>query len=322
MTDTAEVTGLTDETELTGLSDTGELAGLTVTAERKWTAMGITLENVSYVYEQGTAMQTAALQGISLEIPDNQFIGLIGHTGSGKSTLVQLLNGLLRPTSGRVLYNGKDIHEDGFDKKALRANVGLVFQYPEHQLFEVDVLSDVMYGPKNLGLDEATCKKRAIQALENVGMKEKYFKTSPFDLSGGQKRRAAIAGVLAMNPRILILDEPTAGLDPRGRDEILGLISEMKQKLSMTIILVSHSMDDVARYVERIVVMGHGKKVFDDTPRNVFKHYIELEDLGLSAPQITYIMNTLRDYGMDVHTDALTVEEAAAEILRAAKRQP
>ena len=282
--------------------------------------MGISLENVSYVYEQGTAMQTSALQDVSLEIPDNQFIGLIGHTGSGKSTLVQLLNGLLRPTSGRVLYNGKDIHADGFDKKALRANVGLVFQYPEHQLFEVDVLSDVMYGPRNLGLDEAACKKRAVSALENVGIKEKYYKTSPFDLSGGQKRRAAIAGVLAMNPRILILDEPTAGLDPRGRDEILGLISEMKKKLSMTIILVSHSMDDVARYVERIVVMGHGKKVFDDTPRNVFKHYIELEDLGLSAPQITYIMNTLRDYGLDVKTDALTVEEAAEEILRKVKK--
>ena len=282
--------------------------------------MGISLENVSYVYEQGTAMQTSALQDVSLEIPDNQFIGLIGHTGSGKSTLVQLLNGLLRPTSGRVLYNGKDIHADGFDKKALRANVGLVFQYPEHQLFEVDVLSDVMYGPRNLGLDEAACKKRAVSALENVGIKEKYYKTSPFDLSGGQKRRAAIAGVLAMNPRILILDEPTAGLDPRGRDEILGLISEMKKKLSMTIILVSHSMDDVARYVERIVVMGHGKKVFDDTPRNVFKHYIELEDLGLSAPQITYIMNTLREYGMDVKTDALTVEEAAEDILKKKKK--
>lgn len=281
--------------------------------------MGISLEKVSYVYEQGTAMQTSALQEVDLEIPDNQFIGLIGHTGSGKSTLVQLLNGLLRPTSGRVLYNGKDIHADGFDKKALRANVGLVFQYPEHQLFEVDVLSDVMYGPRNLGLDEASCKKRAKEALANVGIKEKYFKTSPFDLSGGQKRRAAIAGVLAMNPRILILDEPTAGLDPRGRDEILGLISEMKKKLSMTIILVSHSMDDVARYVERIVVMGHGRKIYDDTPKNVFRHYRELENLGLSAPQITYIMNTLRENGMDVETDALTVEEAAAEIMRKLK---
>ena len=282
--------------------------------------MGISLEKVSYVYEQGTAMETAALLDIDLEIPDNQFIGLIGHTGSGKSTLVQLLNGLLRPTSGRVLYNGKDINANGFDKKALRADVGLVFQYPEHQLFEVDVLSDVMYGPRNLGLDEATCKKRAVKALENVGMKEKYFKTSPFDLSGGQKRRAAIAGVLAMNPRILILDEPTAGLDPRGRDEILGLISDMKKRLSMTIILVSHSMDDVARYVERIVVMGNGKKVFDDTPKNVFRHYLELEDLGLSAPQITYIMNTLHEKGIDVETDALTVEDAAAEILKKIKK--
>ena len=236
--------------------------------------MGISLEKVSYVYEQGTAMETAALLDIDLEIPDNQFIGLIGHTGSGKSTLVQLLNGLLRPTSGRVLYNGKDIHANGFDKKALRADVGLVFQYPEHQLFEVDVLSDVMYGPRNLGLDEATCKKRAVKALENVGMKEKYFKTSPFDLSGGQKRRAAIAGVLAMNPRILILDEPTAGLDPRGRDEILGLISDMKKRLSMTIILVSHIIAAVARYVLCLVVLGIGRKVFDYTPKIVFICYV------------------------------------------------
>jgi energy-coupling factor transport system ATP-binding protein len=174
-----------------------------------------------------------------------------------------------------------------------------------------------MFGPRNLGLDEATCKKRAVEALKNVGISKEYYKTSPFDLSGGQKRRAAIAGVLAMNPRILILDEPTAGLDPRGRDEILGLISDMKKKMSMTIVLVSHSMDDVARYVERIIVMGHGKKVFDDTPKAVFRHYQELEELGLSAPQITYIMNLLRDQGLDVKTDALTVEEAAGEILRA-----
>ena len=193
--------------------------------------------------------------------------------------------------------------------------MGLVFQYPEHQLFEVDVLSDVMYGPKNLGLDEATCKKRAIQALENVGMKEKYFKTSPFDLSGGQKRRAAIAGVLAMNPRILILDEPTAGLDPRGRDEILGLIADMKRDLNMTIILVSHSMDDVARYVDRIMVMGGGKLLYDDDPVKVFRHVKELEGLGLAAPQITYIMQLLKERGLDVSTDALTVEEAAAEIM-------
>ena len=277
--------------------------------------MGIQLEKVSYVYEQGTAMQTSALQDVTLEIPDNQFIGLIGHTGSGKSTLVQLLNGLLKPSSGRVLYNSEDIHSDKYDKKALRAAVGLVFQYPEHQLFEVDVLSDVMYGPRNLGLDEAECKKRAVEALADVGMEEEYFKTSPFDLSGGQKRRVAIAGVLAMRPRILILDEPTAGLDPRGRDEILGLISRMKKEYSMTIILVSHSMDDVARYVERIIVMGGGKKIFDNTPEGVFRHYKELEDLGLSAPQITYIMNLLKEKGLDVRTNALTVEQAAEEIL-------
>ena len=277
--------------------------------------MGIKLENISYMYEVGTAMQTAALQDVSLDIPDHQFIGLIGHTGSGKSTLVQLLNGLLKPTGGRVLYNGTDIHGEGYDKKALRAEVGLVFQYPEHQLFEVDVLSDVMFGPRNLGYDEKTCKEFAVEALESVGIQKEYYKTSPFDLSGGQKRRVAIAGVLAMHPKIMILDEPTAGLDPRGRDEILGMIADMKQKNAMTIILVSHSMDDVARYVERIIVMGHGKKVFDDTPGRVFLHSKELEDLGLSAPQITYIMHTLKDRGLDVGTDALTVEEAAEEIL-------
>ena len=278
--------------------------------------MGIKLENVSFVYEQGTAMETAALREVSLDIPDNQFIGLIGHTGSGKSTLVQLLNGLIRPTSGRVLYNGEDIFGEKYDRKALRAKVGLVFQYPEHQLFEVDVLSDVMFGPRNLGLDEKTCKKRAIDALENVGLSEDYYKTSPFDLSGGQKRRVAIAGVIAMHPHILILDEPTAGLDPRGRDEILGLISDMKKKFEMTIILVSHSMDDVARYVERIIVMGNGRRMFDDTPMEVFRHYQELEELGLSAPQIIYIMNELQRSGLDVPTDVLTVEEAAGEILK------
>ncbi len=278
--------------------------------------MGIKLENVSFVYEQGTAMQTAALQDVNLEIPDNQFIGLIGHTGSGKSTLVQLLNGLLRPSAGRILYNGEDIFGEKYDRKALRSKVGLVFQYPEHQLFEADVLSDVMFGPRNLGLDEKTCKRRAIDALEDVGLSEEYYKTSPFDLSGGQKRRVAIAGVIAMHPHILILDEPTAGLDPRGRDEILGLISAMKKKFEMTIILVSHSMDDVARYVERIVVMGKGKKVFDDTPKNVFHHYKELEELGLSAPQTTYIMNELQKNGLNVSTDVLTVEEAAEEILK------
>ena len=277
--------------------------------------MGLKVEDISFLYERGTAMQVTALDHVSAEIPDNQFIGLIGHTGSGKSTFVQTLNGLLKVTSGHIYYNGEDIDGDKFDKKKLRSDVGLVFQYPEHQLFEVDVISDVMFGPKNLGLRDAEAKKRAIEALESVRMPKSLYKSSPFDLSGGQKRRAAIAGVLAMRPKILILDEPTAGLDPKGRDEILGLIAGMKRELNMTIILVSHSMDDVARYVDRIMVMGGGKLLYDDEPVKVFRHVTELEELGLAAPQITYIMKLLKERGLDVSSDALTVEEAAAEIM-------
>ena len=277
--------------------------------------MGLKVEDISFLYERGTAMQVTALDHVSAEIPDNQFIGLSGHTGSGKSTFVQTLNGLLKVTSGHIYYNGEDIDGDKFDKKKLRSDVGLVFQYPEHQLFEVDVISDVMFGPKNLGLSDAEAKKRAIEALESVRMPKSLYKSSPFDLSGGQKRRAAIAGVLAMRPKILILDEPTAGLDPKGRDEILGLIAGMKRELNMTIILVSHSMDDVARYVDRIMVMGGGKLLYDDEPVKVFRHVTELEELGLAAPQITYIMKLLKERGLDVSSDALTVEEAAAEIM-------
>ena len=249
--------------------------------------MGIKVDDICFLYERGTAMQVNALDHVSAEIPDNQFIGLIGHTGSGKSTFVQTLNGLLKVTSGHIYYNGEDIDGDKFDKKKLRSDVGLVFQYPEHQLFEVDVITDVMFGPRNLGLSAEEAKRRSIEALESVKMPKSLYKSSPFDLSGGQKRRAAIAGVLAMRPRILILDEPTAGLDPRGRDEILGLIADMKKELNMTIILVSHSMDDVARYVDRIMVMGGGKLLYDDDPVKVFRHVKELEDLGLAAPQIT-----------------------------------
>ena len=262
--------------------------------------MGIKIDDICFEYERGTAMQVTALDHISAEIPDNQFIGLIGHTGSGKSTFVQTLNGLLKPTSGHIYYNGEDISGEKFDKKKLRSDVGLVFQYPEHQLFEIDVLTDVMFGPRNLGLSDAEAKKRALEALESVHMPEKYYKSSPFDLSGGQKRRAAIAGVLAMRPKILILDEPTAGLDPKGRDSILGMISDMKKKLNMTIILVSHSMDDVARYVDRIMVMGGGKLLYDDEPVKVFRHVQELESLGLAAPQIDTI--TLGQY---YQTDSL-----------------
>ena len=277
--------------------------------------MGIKVDDICFLYERGTSMQVNALDHVSAEIPDNQFIGLIGHTGSGKSTFVQTLNGLLKVTSGHIYYNGADIDGDKFDKKKLRSDVGLVFQYPEHQLFEVDVITDVMFGPRNLGLSAEEAKRRSIEALESVKMPKSLYKSSPFDLSGGQKRRAAIAGVLAMRPRILILDEPTAGLDPRGRDEILGLIADMKRELNMTIILVSHSMDDVARYVDRIMVMGGGKLLYDDDPVKVFRHVKELEDLGLAAPQITYIMKLLKERGLDVNTDCLTVKEAAQEIL-------
>lgn len=257
------------------------------------------------------------MKDICLTIPDGQFIGLIGHTGSGKSTLVQHLNGLLAPTDGHIYFNGQDIHEDGFDKKELRSKVGLVFQYPEHQLFEVDVFSDVCFGPRNLGLSRKETELRAFQALRQVGFPEEYFYQSPFDLSGGQKRRVAIAGVLAMKPDVLVLDEPTAGLDPKGRDEILDQIAALKQETGITVVLVSHSMEDIARYVDRIIVMNRGSVLFDDLPREVFGHVKELEQVGLAAPQVTYILRTLRAKGMAVQTDATTLEEAEREILRA-----
>lgn len=281
--------------------------------------MPIILDHVSHVYGGDTELAVKALDDVSLVIPDGQFIGLIGHTGSGKSTLVQHLNGLLKATSGNIYYNGKDIDEEDFDKKELRSNVGLVFQYPEHQLFEADVYSDVCFGPKNLGLDKKEVGLRAYEALKNVGFPDDLIYQSPFDLSGGQKRRVAIAGVLAMKPKVLILDEPTAGLDPKGRTEILDMIANLRKETGITIILVSHSMEDVAEYVDRILVMNHGKVMFDDVPREVFKHYKELEQIGLAAPQVTYIMHELEDAGFDVDEDATTIEEAArtiAEVLK------
>ena len=278
--------------------------------------MAIILDHVNYIYDADTAMAQAALSDINLKIEDGQFIGLIGHTGSGKSTLVQHLNGLMTPTSGRIFFNGKDIHDADFDRKALRSKVGLVFQYPEHQLFEADVFSDVCFGPKNLGLTKKETELRAYEALKQVGLEDTYFYQSPFDLSGGQKRRVAIAGVLAMKPEVLILDEPTAGLDPRGRDEILGLISSLHGGTGMTVILVSHSMEDVANYVERIIVMNKGSVAYDDVPRNVFRHYMELEQIGLAAPQVTYVMQELRAADFPVSVDATTVNEARDEILK------
>lgn len=282
--------------------------------------MSIILDHVSHVYEAGTAMEFAALKDINLVIPDGQFIGLIGHTGSGKSTLVQHLNGLLAPTGGNIYYNGADIHDNDYNKKELRSKVGLVFQYPEHQLFEIDVFSDVCFGPKNLGLDRKEVELRAYAALKQVGLEDEYFYQSPFDLSGGQKRRVAIAGVLAMKPEVLILDEPTAGLDPKGRDEILDQIAKLRQEMGITVILVSHSMEDVAKYVSRIVVMNRGQIMFDNTPREVFSHYKELETVGLAAPQVTYIMQALKKNGLDVDTDITTIREAKTAILKAMKK--
>lgn len=283
--------------------------------------MSIIVDHVSHVYEADTNMAVKALDDVSLAIRDGEFIGLIGHTGSGKSTLVQHLNGLMKATSGHIYYNGEDIDDDQFHKKELRSKVGLVFQYPEHQLFEVDVFSDVCFGPKNLGLSQKEVQLRAYEALKQVGLEEEYFYQSPFDLSGGQKRRVAIAGVLAMKPEVLILDEPTAGLDPKGRSEILELISSLRKKTGMTIVLVSHSMDDVAEYVNRIVVMDHGRKMYDDAPREVFRHVEELEAMGLAAPQVTYMMHQLRKNGFDVNPDAITIEEAQEEVLKALEKR-
>lgn len=277
--------------------------------------MSLKLEHITYTYNPGNVYETHALKDVNLEIPSGQFLGIIGHTGSGKSTLIQHFNGLMRPTVGTVYYKDENIWQEGYSLKHLRSQVGLVFQYPEHQLFEADVLSDVCFGPKNLGLSGEEAKERAIAALRQAGLKEKYYTSSPFDLSGGQKRRVAIAGVLAMNPQVLILDEPTAGLDPRGRDEILDQIAYLHEERKITVILVSHSMEDIARYVERILVMNKGEKAFDGTPREVFAKYKELEAIGLAAPQITYIMHDLYDAGLKVDTQAITIEEAKESIL-------
>lgn len=279
--------------------------------------MPIILDHVSHVYGDDTTLSVKALDDVSLVIEDGQFIGLIGHTGCGKSTFVQHLNGLLKATSGSIYFNGQDIYDEDFNMKELRSKVGLVFQYPEHQLFEETVFKDVCFGPKNLGLPQKDVELRAYEALRQVGLPDECFYQSPFDLSGGQKRRVAIAGVLAMKPQVLILDEPTAGLDPKGREEILEQIVKLRETSGITIILVSHSMDDVAEYVDRILVMNKGRLMYDDVPREVFKHYKELEEIGLAAPQVTYIMHQLEANGLDVDENAITIEEAAASILNA-----
>lgn len=282
--------------------------------------MPIIIDHLTYSYGDAGANERKALNDVSLTIPDGQFVGIIGHTGSGKSTLMQHLNGLLKATSGHIYFDGQDIYDKDYKLKELRSKVGLVFQYPEHQLFEIDVFSDVCFGPKNLGLSKADAEYRAFNALRSVGMPEELYYQSPFDLSGGQKRRVAIAGVLAMQPKVLILDEPTAGLDPKGRDEILGLIKKLQTEEKMTILLVSHSMEDVAEYVDRILVMDAGQVKMDGTPREVFHRYRELEEMGLAAPQVTYVMQGLLEKGYRVDGDCTTVAEAADEIMKLFRR--
>ncbi|MGN0171138.1 MAG: energy-coupling factor transporter ATPase [Lachnospiraceae bacterium] len=279
--------------------------------------MSLIVNHVNYFYGQGTGFEQQALKDVNLSIEEGEFIGIIGHTGSGKSTLIQHLNGLLKPSSGGIYYNGRDIHDADFSKKELRSHIGLVFQYPEYQLFETTVFEDVSFGPKNQGLSEAEAGLRAFEALRNVKIPEEMFYQSPFELSGGQKRRVAIAGVLAMKPEILILDEPTAGLDPQGRDEILGELKRLHREQNLTVVLVSHSMEDVADYVERLVVMDNGSIRYDGTPKEVFSSYKELEQMGLAAPQVTYLMHELKEKGFDVDENATTVEEAKASILGA-----
>ncbi|NLL70041.1 MAG: energy-coupling factor transporter ATPase [Epulopiscium sp.] len=274
----------------------------------------IELKEVYHLYSSGTPFEKEALKNVNISVSKGEFIGIIGHTGSGKSTLIQHFNGLLKPTSGTVLVNGQDIHSEKANKRSIRQKVGLVFQYPEHQLFEMTIFKDVAFGPKNMGLSEEEVKKRVEESLRIVGIGPDMYEKSPFELSGGQKRRVAIAGVLAMQPEVLILDEPTAGLDPRGRDEILAEIQNLHQTLGITIILVSHSMEDIARFVHRLIVMHRGTVAFDDVPKEVFLHVEELESMGLAVPQITYVMHQLKARGFDVPLDVLTLDEAVKVI--------
>ena len=279
--------------------------------------MAIIIHELEHRYEDGSAGEKVALHDVNIKIEQGEMIGLIGHTGSGKSTLIQHLNGLLKPTSGAVFYDGKDINDSDFSKKKLRSKVGLVFQYPEYQLFESTVIDDVKFGPKNIGMDSLKIDMNSFQALKQVGIGEDLLDVSPLELSGGQKRRVAIAGVLAMEPEVLILDEPTAGLDPSGRDEILDLVAKLHTERTLTGSLVSHSMEDVARYVERLIVMNHGTVAFDATPGEVFSHYKELEKIGLMAPQVTYVMEGLARRGVTLPHNAITVQEAVDSILQA-----
>lgn len=276
--------------------------------------MPIVIENLSHIYMQGTPFEKSALKEISLKIEDGEFTGIIGHTGSGKSTLIQHFNGLLKPTSGRVLINGLDTSGKGL--KELRRHVGIVFQYPEHQLFEETVYKDIAFGLYKQNLSEEDARKEILQVIETVGLEESVLEKSPFELSGGQKRRVAIAGVLAMKPAILILDEPTAGLDPRGRDEIFDFIKKIHENLGITVILVSHSMEDIAKLVDRVIVMNKGKIEIDGPVVEVFSEVKRLEGMGLSAPQIAYLMKKLKDVLPGIDDKVFTVAAARDELLR------
>lgn len=277
--------------------------------------MSIVIKNLTHRYNIGMPFEKTALKNINIEIKTGEFVGIIGHTGSGKSTLIQMFNGLLKPTEGEVLVNGINIHDDKINKKEIRQKVGLVFQYPEYQLFEMTIKEDIAYGPKNLGLSEEEVNERVKYAMEAVGLNESYNEKSPFELSGGQKRRVAIAGVLAMKPETLILDEPTAGLDPKGRTELYEQLKYMHEDLGLTIILISHSMEDVARYVQKLLVLYKGTIAYQGTPLEVFSNGHKLEEIGLAMPQICYIMEALQAKGLPVKKDVLTVEEAAEELI-------
>ena len=278
--------------------------------------MSMEMQHVTYRYGEGTAYEKTALKDVSLSIHDGEVVGIAGQTGSGKSTLIQHFDGLLAPSSGRVLYNGEDIHAKGYPLRSLRGKVGLVFQYPEYQLFEETILKDVMFGPKNQGLSEEDARRKAEDALRLSGIPKKDWELSPFELSGGQKRRAAVAGVLAMEPEVLILDEPAAGLDPEGRRALFAQILSLNRERGMTIVLVSHSMEDAAEYAGRLIVLDGGRVLFDGTPREVFSHAEELERAGLAAPEVTYLMRDLKARGLPVDDGAVTVEEAKEEILK------
>ena len=277
--------------------------------------MSIVIEHLNYVYMQGGPYETKALDDVSLTIHDGEFVGLIGHTGSGKSTLVQHLNGLILPTSGQITVDGMDLADKNTDKRAIRRRVGLVFQYPENQLFEETVAKDIAFGPKNLGLDEAEIDRRVRTAMRRVELDyDKLSQRSVFELSGGQMRRVAIAGVLAMEPQTLVLDEPCAGLDPKGREEILGLISDLHRESGATIVMVSHSMDDVAALAERVIVMNHGKVAMDGAPREVFSRGEELRAIGLDVPQAVELAQKLREKGFDVPEGIYKIEEVRAAV--------